>query len=156
MMRTRFTMARGALLLQVAMALSLLATPASAQTVGVRAGVSGDPGQFYFGGHAETEALVDRVHFRPNIEIGVGDNTTISALNVEFAYRFASSKPWHVYAGAGPALNIIHRRGVTNAEAGFNVLVGFQHEGGLLVELKAGAIDSPRVRFGVGYAFRWP
>jgi hypothetical protein len=29
------------------------------------------------------------------------------------------------------------------------------HEGGLLAEFKAGAMDSSRLKFGVGYAFRW-
>jgi hypothetical protein len=136
-------------------AMFLLATPAGAQSLGVRAGVSANPEQFYFGGHVETRPLVERVHFRPNVEIGVGSNTTISAFNVEFAYRFTTSRPWHVYAGGGPALNVISRRGNTNSEAGFNFLIGIQHEDGLLAEFKLGVIDSPDVKFGVGYAVRW-
>jgi hypothetical protein len=73
--------------------------------VGVRADVSVDPEQFYFGGHAETPPLVDRLHFRPNIEIGIGDETTIAAFNLEFAHQFRSPEAWNVYAGAGPALH---------------------------------------------------
>jgi hypothetical protein len=60
-----------------------------------------------------------------------------------------------VYAGAGPALNIIDRGRETDAEPGFNVLVGVAHEDGLFAEVKVGAFDSPRLKFGVGYAFRW-
>ena len=134
---------------------SAQAAPAVAQTVGVRAGVSIDPEQFYFGGHAETPPLVDRLHFRPNLEIGVGDDRTITALNVEFAYLFPSPEAWSVYAGAGPALNVIARAGDTDSEAGFNVLVGVAHEDGLFGEVKVGTFDSPRLKFGVGYAFRW-
>ena len=154
-MHTERGLPRYGIVVLLALAFSLLAGPARAQTVGVRAGVSVDPDQFYFGGHAETQALANRVHFRPNIEIGVGNDTTVSAFNIEFAYRFPSANPWQVYAGAGPALNVIARRGRTDSEAGFNFLIGLQHEDGLLVELKAGAFDSPRVKFGVGYAFRW-
>jgi hypothetical protein len=29
------------------------------------------------------------------------------------------------------------------------------HEDGLFAELKVGALDSPRLKFGVGYAIRW-
>lgn len=89
------------------------------------------------------------------LEIGLGDETTIAAFNVEFAYQFRSPEAWNVYAGAGPALNIIDRERETDAEAGFNVLVGVAHEDGLFAELKVGAFDSPRLKFGVGYAFRW-
>ena len=135
--------------------LVVLAVPAAAQTVGVRAGVSIDPEQFYFGGHAQTPPLVDRLHFRPNIEVGLGDETTIAAMNVEFVYLFRSPEAWSVYAGAGPALNLIHRARDTDAEPGFNVLVGLAHEDGLFTEFKVGAFDSPRLKFGVGYAFRW-
>jgi hypothetical protein len=51
-------------LLIVAVSLGVPAA-AAAQGAGVRAGVSIDPDQFYFGGHYETDALVDRVHFAP-------------------------------------------------------------------------------------------
>lgn len=56
-MQPEFKTARSALLVHLAVAWSLLAEPAGAQTVGVRAAVSVDPDQFYFGGHAETLAL---------------------------------------------------------------------------------------------------
>src|SRR5258705_378497 len=72
--------------------LGIGAAPASAQGIGVRAGASGDPDQFYAGFHYESEELVDRLRFRPNIELGVGDNVTLVALNIEFAYRFPLNK----------------------------------------------------------------
>ena len=40
-----------------------------------------------------------------------------------------------------------------DVEGGFNVLVGLQHRQGLFTEFKVGAIDSPSVKFTVGYAF---
>ena len=132
----------------------LMATPAAAQTMGVRAGVSLDPDQFYFGGHVETDPLVDRLRFRPNAEIGLGDHVTLVALNFEFAYAFPSQQAWSLYAGAGPALNIINTDRNTEAQGGFNILIGAAHRDGLFVELKVGALDSPNVKFGVGYVFR--
>jgi hypothetical protein len=130
------------------------AVTASAQDVGVRAGVSVDPDQFYFGGHFETAPLVDRLHFRPNVEIGVGDDTTLIGFNIEFAYKFPSRNPWHLYAGAGPALNIVDRNDNTETEGGFNILVGVEHTKGLFVEFKVGTIDSPDFKIGVGYTWR--
>jgi len=141
--------------LVIVLLLCPMAAPAVAQAVGVRAGVSVDPEQFYFGGHAETPPLADRLRFRPNVEIGLGDDTTVGAFNVEFAYHFRSAEPWNVYAGAGPALNVIKRGRDTDAEPGINLLVGIAHEDGLFAEFKVGARDSPRLKLGVGYALRW-
>jgi hypothetical protein len=132
-----------------------LTAPAAAQQgAGVRAGVSSDPDQFYFGGHVETGPLVDRLHFRPNIEIGLGDDLTVIALNFEFAYHFPSRRPWALYVGGGPALNIVDHDEDTEAEGGFNVLFGVEHNEGLFVELKVGMSDSPDLKFGVGWSFR--
>ena len=146
--------------LAAAVAWCAAASPARAQEgVGVRAGVSGDPTQFFFGGHVETAPLVERLRFRPNIEIGVGDNRTLVAVNVEFAWHFAESRRgWSPYVGAGPAVVfVVHDsrpgRDGSDVGGGLNFLAGVTHTGGLFTELKVGAIDSPTVKFAVGYAF---
>src|SRR5262245_57078469 len=109
-----------------------VAQPAIAQplTFGVRAGASVDPDQFYFGGDVETRAIVDRIHFRPNVEIGVGNHATVIAFNFELAYHFPSSRPWHVYALGGPALNIVDVNDDTGAHGGFNLGIGVEHRQG--------------------------
>jgi hypothetical protein len=147
-------MLRHRLLIITLFASVLSAVPAAAQEVGVRAGVSGDPDQFYFGGHFETAPLVDRLHFRPNVEIGVGDNVTVVAFNIEFAYHFPTGRNWFTYAGAGPALNLIRFNGDTSSQGGFNLLLGVQHNSGLFAEVKAGLANSPSFKLGVGYAMR--
>ena len=133
-------------------------TPALAQDGGIRGGISVDPDQFYFGGHLETSPLVDRVHFRPNVEVGIGDDLTLIAANMEFVYKFTRSRAWNVYAGGGPALNIymFDSPGDDDAEteAGFNVLGGIESSRGLFFEFKLGLIDSPELKFGVGYTWR--
>ena len=129
--------------------------PASAQDAGIRGGLSVDPDQFYFGGHLETSPLVDRLHFRPNVEVGFGNDLTLIAANMEFVYKFTTRRPWNLYAGAGPALNIyMPDEGDSNTEAGLNILVGVEQSRGLFFEFKIGAIDSPDFKFGVGWTFR--
>ena len=133
----------------------LVAAPAHAQvTPGVQAGVSINPDQFFFGGHIETTPLVDRVRFRPGVDVGIGDDLTLIGINFDFTYTFASRRPWNLYAGAGPAINWYNFDGGSETEAGFNFLVGAKHARGLFFEMKIGTMDSPDLKFGVGYSFR--
>jgi len=138
-------------------------SPSSAQGgVGLRAGVSADPDQFFVGFHYETAPLFDRLRFRPNAEIGFGDDLTLLALNAEFAYWLpVRSAAWGVYVGGGPAMNVYmfsddadRREDDTDVEPGVNVMFGVQHRKGFFVELKVGAIDSPDFKLAVGYAWR--
>ncbi len=138
-----------------AAALLLSAGPARAQDFGLRAGVSADPDQFYFGGHVDAGPIVERLHFRPNLEVGVGDDVTLVAINLEFVYRFPIRRqPWTFYAGGGPAVNIFDRDDDTDTEPGFNFLGGMMYRERLFFELKIGVIDSPEFKFGVGYTFK--
>src|SRR5258707_15071113 len=106
------------------MSLTLFAASARAQGVGGRVGASADPDQFYAGVHFETSELAQHLRFRPNVEVGVGDNVTLVALNFEFAYRLPpaalprSLSMWHLYVGGAPALNIFHFSNDTRSEGG--------------------------------------
>jgi hypothetical protein len=134
------------------------AAPAAAQDPGVRGGISIDPDQFYFGGHLETAPLIDHVHFRPNVEIGFGDDLTLIGANMEFIYKFGGRRDVNLYAGGGPALNIFMFDGPgdndAETEAGFNFLAGVETRRGLFFEFKLGVMDSPDLKFGVGYTWR--
>jgi hypothetical protein len=135
---------------------------ATAQTgsgFGIRAGVSADPDQFHFGAHYDTGPLFDRLHFRPNVEVGLGNDVTTVAANFEFVYWFPiSGRPWGVYAGGGPALVVFrydsHFNDNTDVQPGFNLLVGIGHSRGFFAEAKLGLIDSPEAKFTVGYTWR--
>jgi hypothetical protein len=147
------------LLLLFTLVLVVLPSPAAAQGPGLRAGASVDPDQFYLGGHYESNALVNRLYFKPNAELGFGDDITTIALNFEFVYKFPLDRPWSLYAGGGPALNVYSfgdRFGDddSNAEGGLNFLFGAETSRGLFFEMKIGAIDSPELKFGVGYTWR--
>ena len=138
--------------------------PARAQKAGfgLRAGASVDPGQFVFGGHLQTDPIIPKLTFRPNIELGVGSQVTTVAINAEFAYWFLLPRqPFDVYAGAGPALLVFSadRSGrfgddATHVQGGFNFLLGIQHKKGLFGEIKLGVIDSPDFKITMGYSFR--
>ncbi len=136
--------------------LAALAAPPAAHAqarAGVRGGMSANPDQVYIGGHVETPPLVDHVRFRPNVELGFGDDVTTTALNLESVYAFSSRQPWHLYAGGGPALNFYRAHGSTDSTSGLNLLVGAERRDGLFFEAKFGAFDSPDFKFGVGYTF---
>jgi hypothetical protein len=133
-------------------------SPAAAQDGGIRGGISVDPDQFYFGGHLETSPLFDRLYFRPNVEIGFGDDLMLIGANMEFVYKFTTRRQWNIYAGGGPALNIsVVDNGSdddTFTDAGLNLLLGVEQARGLFFEFKFGVIDSPDFKFGVGYTWR--
>jgi hypothetical protein len=134
---------------------AVTATPALAQArAGVQGGLSLDPDQVFFGGHIETSPLVDRLRFRPNVDIGLGDDLTLIAINFDFTYAFTAGRPWNLYAGAGPAINWYDFDGGSETEGGFNILVGAKHRDGMFFEMKIGTLDSPDLKFGLGYTFR--
>ena len=143
------------------LALGCATSSAAQEQVGVRVGVSGDPDQFVFGGHLQTDQLLDRLVFRPNAEVGIGNDLVLIAFNLEFAYKIPlDDNPWTVYVGAGPALNVFSFNdgpgrgdGGTDLEGGFNILLGVEHLGGLFTEFKVGASHSPDLKFMVGYSF---
>jgi hypothetical protein len=153
----RHTMRSLAVLLTI-----MLASAASVRAqdhVGIRAGISGDPDQFFVGGHVESGPLARQLTFRPNVEVGVGDDVLV-AINLEFVHSVALDRhPWRVYFGGGPAALIGSgsgngRNDDDDVGGGFNLLVGAQRRTGLFGELKVGLVDSPEVKVTVGYAFR--
>ena len=131
-------------------------TPVQAQSIapGVQAGVSVDPDQFYFGGHLETSPLIDRLRFRPSVDVGIGDVTTVSG-NFDFTYTFAGGNPWNLYVGGGPSINWYNfDNGGSDTQGGFNFVGGVKSRAGLFFEVKVGVEGSPDLKFGVGYTFR--
>jgi hypothetical protein len=131
----------------------IAAAPAAAQVrTGVQGGMSVDPDQVYFGGHVRTAPLVDRLRFRPSVDIGIGEDITMVAFNLDFTYGFPARGPWNLYVGAGPSVNFRSNNGGTGA--GFDFIIGAQQTGGLFFEAKIGAGDAANLKLGVGYTFR--
>ena len=131
-------------------------TPAEAQVrTGVQGGVSIDPDQVYFGGHVETTPLVDRLRFRPSVDIGLGEDLVAVTGNFDFTYTFPGGREWNLYVGGGPSVNFYNAdNGGSNTEGGFNFIIGAKQNRGLFFEMKVGVEGSPDLKFGVGYTFR--
>ena len=127
------------------------------ESKGVRIGVSNSPGQIYFGGHLQTAPLMKHFSFRPNAELGLGNDQNLMAFNLEVAYQIPiQGRPMTAYLGAGPAFNFRSRTDLLGARqtdllGGFSFLVGMAHRDGLFSEVKIGAMDNPGFKFGVGF-----
>jgi hypothetical protein len=92
--------------------------------IGVTGGVGIDPEIIDFGVHGTFGPIFkDEVQFRPGLEFGVGEVTTLMNINLDFLYTFenATDTAWSPYVGAGPAFGLSHRGFET--EDGDNVSV---------------------------------
>ena len=152
----RIRVSLGVCIVCLGLAGAIAPSQAAAQVApGVQAGVSLDPDQFFFGGHVETTPLVDRLRFRPSVDIGIGDDLTVIAGNFDFTYTFPGGRAWNLYLGGGPSVNWYNvENGGSDTEGGFNVLIGAKQTTGLFFEMKVGVEGSPDLKFGVGYTFR--
>ena len=128
---------------------------ARAQGVGFQGGMTIDPEQVYVGTHLETKALVDRLHFRPNVEGGFGSDLKVATVNLEFIYKLPlEGTSWTLYQGSGPAIVIQRFEGQSDVKGGLSVVFGFAHANGFFTEFKVGALNTPNLKFGVGYTVR--
>ncbi len=127
---------------------------------GPRVGLTIDPDQVHFGAHLDFGNFARRVRFQPNIEVGVGNDLTVVALNAEASYRFRDKwDVWTPYLGGGVGANIMSRdgRGDSDTDVGLNALGGIER--GLsdgdrfFTEVKLGLVDSPDVKLTVGWTF---
>jgi len=81
--------------------------------MGVSAGVALDPELIDFGVHATFGPIFKRgVDFRPGVEIGVGELTTLFGINLDVLYTFGGynrQTRWIPYIGAGPNFALSHK-----------------------------------------------
>jgi hypothetical protein len=140
---------------------------------GVEGGVGVDPELIMFGAHGSFGPIFVRgLDFRPGIELGVGELTTLFGINLDVLYSLtAAARPagWAPYIGAGPNLTLSHRGfevgpdetddrnrfnfSDTDFEGGFNFIAGARYRNGMFLEMKATAYGVSNVRLLVGYTF---
>jgi hypothetical protein len=81
--------------------------------MGLQSGVGLDPEILDVGVHAAFGPLfTSAVAFRPGIEIGIGEVTTLFGINLDVLYTvpgFTSDTRWLPYVGAGPNFGLSHR-----------------------------------------------
>jgi hypothetical protein len=136
--------------------------------VGFRGGATLDPELLSVGAHANFGPFFNRhVSFRPGVELGFGEVTTLFGVNLDGIYHVPNTTQgrWSPYVGAGPNLSVRHLSfqgeqdgtrfdfGNFDWQAGFNFLAGFESRSGTFVELNATAHSSPHVRLLIGFNF---
>jgi hypothetical protein len=142
---------------------TLTTRPAAAQSgFGFHGGGTLDPDQGFFGMHVVTSPLTGQLRVYPGADVGFGDGVTLVAFHVDFTQWFQLNPRWHLYFGGGPAVNVYRFDAngqfeddtFTEVEGGFDSLVGFAHDSGLMLEMRVGANGSPDLRFTLGFTFR--
>ena len=144
------------LAIAVAGALLYMNVPVHAQGFAVRGGMNVNPDQFYGGGQYEIGPVVDHVWLQPNADLGVGDGATLIAGNFDVVYRKPLQRRgiWTAYAGGGPAINRYRLDAYSTTVTGAGIVAGLMHANRMFMDARVGFFDSPRLRVGVGYAFR--
>jgi hypothetical protein len=146
--------------------------------LGVQGGVGLDPELVDVGVHGSFGPIFDRnLAFRPALEIGAGEVTTLLAINLDVVYTFSgtnSDTAWMPYIGAGPQFGLSHQsfettdvdnvEGVdedenrfdfsdTDFNGGMNFIVGMKRQSGAFFEMKATAWGVSTIRLLVGFNF---
>ena len=139
--------------------------------IGVQGGVGLDPELIMFGAHGTFAPIFHRdVSFRPGVEFGVGEITTLLGINLDVLYTLpgaTSATRWMPYFGAGPNFTVANRGFESDADddenrfdfsdtdfkSGFNVIVGARAQNGLFVEMKATAYGVSNIRLLAGFNF---
>jgi hypothetical protein len=133
-----------------ALLLTVGAGPAAAQEFGVASGV-GRPRSVLLRRARGDNPLVDRLRFRPNVEIGLGDDVTLSPSTSSSPISFRPPG-LELLRRCRPALNLPIAR-TTPMSRRFNILLGGPPGRAARI---GRLIDSPDVKFGVGYVFAEP
>ncbi len=153
-----------------------LVVPASAQSSGggaglgwegwgVRVGASSDPDQVYGGFHFDLGHFAEDVRFRPTIEVGVGDDTTLLQVLAEAHYVFSKVQVWKPYVGGGIGLSYISLDDVPPQVDDSDSDIALMGIGGVETRLKSGAgfflefkigfgDDDPDFKVGLGWTWR--
>ncbi len=138
----------------------LLPVAAAAQGVGFQAGAAFDPEQIYLGSHVEFPIGSNQFVIRPGIEGAFGGGWRIAAIRGDFIYRVTlGASGWRIRQGLGPSVNITRSESLdlTDVSAGWNYLMGVDHENGFFIEFKGGPAHEalvPLVWIGVGFTIR--
>jgi hypothetical protein len=139
--------------------------------LGVEGGVGLDPELIMFGAHGAFAPVFSRhVEFRPGVEIGVGELTTLFGINLDVLYTLPGvtrRTRWIPYIGAGPNFSLSHRGfeadlddsgnrfdfSDTDFDGGLNFIAGARSQRGVFFEMKATAYGVSNVRLLAGFNF---
>jgi hypothetical protein len=139
---------------------------------GVRAGFALDPELITVGVQSQIGPFFNRdVFFRPSVEFGWGEVTSLFALNPDIIYRLPLSSRtarWSTYVGGGPGFNFLHQNfertdgsgkridfGDFHSDVALNILGGVRYRSGMFTEIRTSVYSdpSPTLRVVIGYNF---
>ena len=148
---------------------------------GVQGGVGLDPELVDVGAHVTFGPVFSRaLSVRPGIELGLGEITTLFAINVDVLYALDNDgRTWTPYLGAGPSFGLSHRGfetddvehvtvtdgdssteersrfdfGDTDFNGGMNFIAGVRKARGLFLEMRATAWGVSNIRLLAGFNF---
>lgn len=134
--------------------------------IGPRVGLSIDPDQFVFGGHADFGDLFPQTNLLfPVVEVGIGNDVTLASVGGDLLFRFIDNwGEWTPYAGGELALIFVSvdtpagsNIDGTNTELGvsgiFGVEKGIKDNNKFALELKIGFVDTPDIKFTALWTF---
>lgn len=152
--------------------------------IGVSGGVGIDPEIIHVGAHATFGPIFrEAVQFRPGVEIGVGELTTLFGINLDALYTFdndSRATAWLPYIGAGATFGLSHKGfdsddlehldieglpddvvergnrfdfGDTDFNGGMNFIVGMRKQRGAFFEMRATAWGVSSIRLLGGFTF---
>jgi len=146
--------------------------------IGFQGGVGLDPELVDFGVHAHFGNLLTKsLAFRPGIEVGIGEITTLLNFNLDALYTlqgYKDSATWIPYVGTGPAFGLSHQGvsasdvddpditdedenrfdfGDTDFNFGMNFIFGVRKASGFFVEMKSTAWGTSNIRIVAGFNF---
>lgn len=144
--------------------------------IGVTGGVGLDPEIIMMGVHGAFGPLFKGgFDFRPGLELGIGEVTTMFGINLDVTYGFpvAAEQKWIPYIGGGPNFGLSHQGfeeeatdgetdgttqgrfdfGDTDFESGLNMIAGVRNRSSMFIELRATAYGVANIKMLVGYNF---
>src|SRR5687767_11502189 len=138
----------------LAAALFGIAVPVFAQGYAIRGGANVNPGQVYGGAQYAMAPIWENLRPTPSVDVAFGNDATLVAMNMDLLLRsrgLGRRSVWTALVGGGPAIN--HYRLPLNTETvlGINAVAALSHASGWFSEFRLGFLESPGVRFGVGY-----
>jgi len=133
---------------------------------GPRLGLSSNPDQFVIGGQLDFREIAPGLSISPNLEFGVGDDMTWTAINGDLKHHFiVQGATWRPYVGGGLSVNFWNWNSpLPNApdgsgtEMGANLIFGAvvpTHSGSrFFTEARVGLGDIPDLKIMAGWNFR--
>jgi opacity protein-like surface antigen len=125
---------------------------------GIRVGLADSPDQFLIGGQVDLGYFHRHIRFRPDVELGFGDDITTLVFTAPVHYLFRIDKSFLPYAGGGVAAGFFDpKNGGSDFEIGLKAIGGLEwnlsNDDDLFVELEIGFGDVHDAQIIVGWVF---